>query len=98
MQIGISEVLAFINTPEKGAFSLKWVRVNDGKGGGKGTAKYVANAVKHTVSSSRPSTRKKESPNIRATRLLRIKDLDAGHPVDVSISTIIEFNGQSVRH
>ena len=96
MEIGISEVLANINQPESGPFSIKFIRVVNGKGGPRGSAKLVDRAVRYHTGSNKGSGR--SQPNMKDRRMLRLKDLSGGHPFDLNLATIIEYNGQSVRH
>ena len=98
MEIGIAEALAQINQPETGPFSIKFVRVVDGKNGQRGTAKLVKRAVRYITGSNTSGSDGKSQPHLKDRRMLRLKDLQAGHPFDLNIATILEYNGQTVRH
>ena len=101
--IGITHVLNEINTPvmegQTNVFSIAFVRTGEGRGGTRGTTKRVEKACKYIAKDS-PNTGKRtyKSPNLKLKRILRLYDMKTNRPFNLFLYTIIEFNGQTVRH
>lgn len=102
-EIGIQQVLAEINTtPTDGSspvFAIGWIRQNAGRGGKRGTLKRVERCVRKIGSKrSAKGAEPRKRADVKRGKLLVLYDLDTHHRVDCSIHTIIEYNGQRVRH
>lgn len=102
MELSITRVLDEINTPIDGnqprEFSLGWIRTT--RGPKQGTLKRVRRCIK-AGTDKRKQVEGKENklqPMIKKKKLLRLYDREANQTINVPLYTIIEYNGNRVRH
>ena len=108
-EIHINEVLTEIEEAmidgRQNVFSIGFVRDNDGRGGKKGSIKFVQRAVKGTrTSKAAPKIPVDQQKPVKKTwrykdhNAIPLQDLDANRPCTPKFTHIITYNGLKVRH
>lgn len=103
MEVSITRVLDEINTAIDGdialEFSIGFIRTTRGEK--QGTFKLVDRAIKAGVDKRKVAqgkTSPRQNANLKKRKLLAIYDRDNNQRITVPIFTLIEFNGNRVRH
>lgn len=100
--IDINEVLAEMDKiADDGrpvVFSLAWIRVTKGAGGGRGSICRVNKAMKYTKPYKRPKTMPQSTYKFIKYNAIPIRDLDINQLRTPKWTHIVEFNGKKVRH